>query len=92
MNIFEKILGAATHLSGLVDMADRVIPAAGKGAQKLDLVLKIALAAYTADPELVQQIASHDYLDAVTGVVGAVVAAKKVADLPPERAALPTAP
>lgn len=78
MNIFQKILSSVVHLGGIVDFAEQAIPAAKKGAQKLGLVLDIAGAAYRADPELVKQISSHDYLAAITGIVNAIVAAKNV--------------
>lgn len=74
MKFFLLLLQMIPAIIGIVRQIETAIPAKGKGAAKLDLVLKTVNTAAQASSETVAAIQGNDLNSAVTSIVNATVA------------------
>lgn len=79
MKFFVMFLKMAPAIIGLVKQVEDIIPGAGQGKQKLDLVLKTVNTGVAASADVAAAVDGHDINAVVTSLVNGTVSTMKAA-------------
>lgn len=79
MKFFLMFMQMAPSIIGIVKQVEDLVPAKGKGKEKLDLVLNTVNTAAAGSAEVAAAVEGHDLQGAVTSLVNATVATANAA-------------